>query len=62
MGLRTVCRTRQLRFCKGEKLLAGRMKLLSGFWEGKFSSVAELQDNIALVEGFTKKPGAGRLQ
>lgn len=33
------------------------MKLLLGFWEGKCSSVAELQDNIALVEGFKKKPG-----
>lgn len=33
------------------------MKLLLGFWEGKCSSVAELQDNIALVEGFEKNLG-----
>jgi len=38
------------------------MKLLLRFWEGKCSSVAELQDNIALVEGFKKKTWAGRLQ
>jgi len=38
------------------------MKLLLGFWEGKCSSVAERQDNIALVEGFKKKTWAGRLQ